>query len=155
MYKKVIYLLLFSFLIIGSVSAENNFTINDGFDVVNEYYSVNEENDMHLCIWDYDDELIRESYLQNDTDYLITPGYNNTYNTTYNSHGSLTTAQSYLTTGNAPLDYGILEIAEVDDKKYIFYTYIEYGTEDDWQICYDELMKFNENNNIEPIADAI
>ena len=147
--------MLFGFLIIGCVSAANDFKINDGFEVVNEYYSVNEENGMHLCIWDYDDELTQESYLQNDTDYRITPGDNNTYNTTYNSQGTLGATISYVNNGNISLDHGILEIAEVDGDKYIFYTYIESGSEDDWQICYDELMKFNENNNIEPLADAI
>ena len=155
MYKKVIYVLLFSFLIIGAASAANDFKINDGFDVVNEYYSVNEENGMHLCIWDYNDEIIQESYLQNDTDYRIAPGDNNTYNTTYNSHGTLSATMSYLENGNITLDHGILEVAEVNGDKYIFYTYIEYGSEDDWQICYDELMKFNENNNITPLADVI
>lgn len=155
MYKKVICALIFGFLIIGAASAANDFKINDGFDVINEYHSVCEENGMHLCIWDYDDEIIQESYLQNDTDYRITPGDNNTYNTTYNGQGTLGATLSYVSTGNVSLDHGILEIAEVNGEKYIFYTYIEEGSEDDWQICYDELMKFNENNNIEPLADAI
>lgn len=62
---------------------------------------------------------------------------------------------SYVSAGNVTLDHGILEIAEVNGDKYIFYAYIEDGSEGDWQICYDELMKFNENNNIEPLADAI
>ena len=60
-----------------------------------------------------------------------------------------------MTEGNITMDHGVLEIAEVDGKKYIFVTYVEEGTPDDWKACYDELMKFNENNNIEPIADAI
>lgn len=34
---------------------------------------------------------------------------------------------SYFKTGNFTLDYGILEVAEIDGDKYIFYTYIEYG----------------------------
>lgn len=155
MYKKVMCALLFGFLIIGAASAANDFKINDGFDVINEYHSLNEENGMHLCIWDYDDEIIQESYLQNDTGYRITPGDNNTYNTTYNGNGILSAVMSYIRTCNIPLDHGILEVAEVNGDKYIFYTYIEYGSEDDWQICYDELMKFNENNNITPSADAI
>ena len=87
---------------------------------------------MHLCIWDYDDEIIQESYLQNDTDYRIISGDNNTYNTTYNSHGTLGAAMSYVNTGNVTLDHGILEVAEVNGDKYIFYAYIEYGSEDDW-----------------------
>ena len=155
MYKKVICALLFGFLIIGAASAANDFKINDGFDVINEYHSINEENDMHLCIWDYDDEIIQESYLQNDTGYRITPGENNTYNTTYNGQGILSAVMSYIRTCSIPVDHGILEVAEVNGDKYIFYTYIEYGSEDDWQICYDELMKFNENNNITPLADVI
>ena len=48
-----------------------------------------------------------------------------------------------------------MEIVEVDGKKYIIMTYKELGTKEDWKICYDELMKFNENNNLEPIPDAI
>lgn len=80
MYKKTIFALLFIFLIIGAASAANDFKINAGFDAINEYHSVNEKNGMHLCIWDYDDEIIQESYLQNDTDYSIIPGDNNTYN---------------------------------------------------------------------------
>ena len=155
MYKKVICVLLFSFFIIGAASAANDFKINDGFDVINEYHSVNEENGMHLCIWDYDDEIIQESYLQNDTDYRITPGDNNTYNVTYNSHGTFGAAMSYVKNGTVTLDHGILEVAEVNGDKYIFYTYIENGIEDDWQKCFDELMKFNENNNIKPLADVV
>ncbi|MBR5503768.1 MAG: hypothetical protein IKV87_04935 [Methanobrevibacter sp.] len=147
--------MLFGFLIIGAASAANDFKINDGFDVINEYHSLNEENGMHLCIWDYNDELIQESYLQNNTDYRIISGDNNTYNTSYNCYGALDNAISYLRSGNIALDRGILEVAEVDGDKYIFYTYIEGGNDDDWQLCYDELMKFNENNNIEPLADAI
>lgn len=39
--------------------------------------------------------------------------------------------------------------------KYVIYDYIEGGSEDDWQLCHDELMKFNENNNVEPLSDTI
>ena len=155
MYKKVLYILLLGFLVIGAASAAQDFKINDGFTAVNEYYSVNEDNGMYLYTWEYDDEILQESYLQNDTDYRITPGDNNTYNVTYNSHGTLGAVMSYVETGNVTLDYGILEIAEVNGTKYIFMSYMEDGTEDDWQLCFDELMKFNENNNIEPLADAI
>lgn len=155
MYKKLVYVLLFGFLIIGVVSAANNFKINDGFNEVNEYYSVNEENGMFLYTWDYDDDLIRESYLQNDTDYKIVSGDNNTYNVTYNMHGTLGAVEDYIKEGNVSLDHGILEIAEVNGEKYIFMTYIEEGYDDDWKSCHDELMKFNENNGIEPLADAI
>lgn len=155
MYKKLVYVLLFGFLIIGVASAANNFKINDGFNEVNEYYSVNEENGMFLYTWDYDDDLIRESYLQNDTDYKIVSGDNNTYNVTYNMHGTLGAVEDYIKDGNVSLDHGILEIAEVNGEKYIFMTYIEEGYDDDWKSCHDELMKFNENNGIEPLADAI
>ena len=155
MYKKLVYVLLFGFLIIGVASAANNFKINDGFNEVNEYYSVNEENGMFLYTWDYDDDLIRESYLQNDTDYKIVSGDNNTYNVTSNMHGTLGAVVDYIKDGNVSLDHGILEIAEVNGEKYIFMTYIEEGYDDDWKSCHDELMKFNENNGIEPLADAI
>jgi hypothetical protein len=56
---------------------------------------------------------------------------------------------------NATMDHGILEIAEVDGDKYIIMSYLENGTDDDWKVCFDELMKFNENNGIVPLADAI
>ena len=147
--------LLFGFLIMGCACAANDFKINEGFDEVSEYYSVNEENGMQLCVWDYDDEGIQEAYLQNSTDYRITPGDNNTYNTSYNSQGTLGATISYASNGNVTLDYGVLEVVEVDGVKYIIYTYIDSGSKDDWQKCYDELMKFNENNNVEPLADAI
>ena len=62
---------------------------------------------------------------------------------------------SYVETGNVTLDHGILEITEIDGSKYIIMAYMDEGSEDDWKICFDELMKFNENNNIEPLADAI
>ena len=153
--KKVACILLFSFLIIGTASAAHEFKVNDGFTPVNEYYSENEDNGMHITTWDYDDEIIQESYLQNDTDYRIIPGDNNTYNVTYNSHGTLDAAMSYVKTGNVTLDHGILEIAEIDGTKYIIMAYMDEGSADDWKLCFDELMKFNENNNIEPLADAI
>ena len=69
MYKKIVCILLFGCIIIGAVSAAHDFKINDGFTEVNEYYSENEENGMRINTWDYDDEIIQESYLQNDTDY--------------------------------------------------------------------------------------
>ena len=155
MYRKLACIMLFCFLIIGTASAAHEFKVNDGFSKVNEYYSENEENGMRITTWDYDDEDIREAYLQNDTDYSIVPGDNNTYNVTYNSHGTLDAVMSYVETGNVTLDHGILEIAEIGGSKYIIMAYMDEGSEDDWKTCFDELMKFNENNNIEPLADAI
>ena len=155
MYKKLACILLFTFLIIGTASAAYEFKVNDGFTQVNEYYSENEDNGMRITTWDYDDEDIQDAYLQNDTDYSIIPGDNNTYNVTYNSHGTLEEAMSYAKNGNVTLDHGILEIAEIDESKYIIMAYMDEGSDDDWKICFDELMKFNENNNIEPLADAI
>lgn len=155
MYKRAVCILLFGLMIIGVASAANNFIINEGFSQVNEYYSINDDNGMTLKTWDYDDEGLREAYLQNDTDYLIVPGSNNTYNITYNAHGTLDSVVAYVNNENISMDHGILEIAEVNGDKYIFMTYMEEGTDNDWKICYDELMKFNENNNIEPMADAI
>ena len=155
MFKKLVCILLFGFLIIGAASAANDFKINDGFNEINEYYSVNDENGMILYIWEYDDDLIRDSYLQNDTDYEIVSGDNNTYNITYNYHGTLAAVKEKANDGNATMDHGILEIAEIDGEKYIFMTYLEEGSDKDWKLCHDELMKFNENNGIEPLADAI
>ncbi len=62
---------------------------------------------------------------------------------------------SYVETENVTLDHGILEITEIDGSKYIIMAYMDEGSEDDWKNCFDELMKFNESNNIEPLADAI
>ena len=64
------------------------------------------------------------------------------------------TAKYFTYQGICTSYYG-LEIAEFDGNKYIFMVYKEKGTPDDWKYCYDELMKFNANNNIEPMADAI
>ena len=147
-------ILIFVFLIIGAANAAD-FKINYGFVSVNEYYATNNETNMTLYTWDYDDELIKESYLQNDTDYGIVSGDNNTYNISYHSGSQMMDAISYVRSGNINADYGVLEIAEVDGVKHIFMVYKEFGTPDDWKDCYDELMKFNANNNIEPIADAI
>ena len=154
MYKKVFAIILLSFLIIGAASAAD-FKINDGFEQWSDYVFKNDETGMDLYTWDYDDEYILESYLQNSSDYNIVSGDNNTYNVTYNFDTEISQVTSYLTSGNIGMDHGVLEIAEVDGKKYIFMTYVEEGSPDDLKACYDELMKFNENNNIEPIADAI
>lgn len=154
MYKKVICILLFGFLIIGAVSAAHDFKANDGFTQVNEYYSENDENGMRITTWLYDDEL-QESYLQNDTDYRIVPGDSNTYNVSYNSHSLMGIVKAYVTAGNVTVDHGILELAEIDGDKYIIMAYMDDGTKDDWKTCYDELMKFNGNNDIVPLADAI
>lgn len=154
MYKKMICILLFCFLIIGAVSAAD-FKINEGFNEVTEYYSVNEENGMTLCTWEYDDEDVQESYFQNSTDYKIVPGDNNIYNTTYMSYGTLNATLAYVSGGNVTLDHGCLEIVKVDGVKYVIYAHIEGESEADWQLCHDELMKFNENNNLKPLADAI
>ena len=155
MIKKLSVFIILCFLIMGAASAAHDFKINDGFTAVNEYYSVNDENGMRINTWDYDDELTQESYLQNDTDYRIVPGDGNTYNVSYNSHSPFGLLMTYMTTGNVSVDHGILEIAEIDGDKYIIMAYMDDGTKDDWKLCFDELMKFNENNNIEPLADAI
>ena len=154
MYKKFLTILIFIFLIIGAVNAAD-FKINDGFNLVNEHYSTNEDNHTTLYTWDYNDELLQESYLQNDTDYSIVSGDNNTYNITYHAGSGFSDTLSYVSSGNINVDYGVLEIAEFEGNKYIFMVYKEKGTPDDWKYCYDELMKFNANNNIEPMADAI
>lgn len=153
MYKKIFALLFLSFLVIGAASAAD-FKINDGFTAKNECVSVNEETGMYLCTWEYD-ELMQESYLQNDTDYIIVSGDNNTYNTTYDRRGVIVDALKYMVTGDINLEHGVLEVAEHNGQKYVIYTFIEEGPQEDWEICHEELMKFNENNNIEPIADAI
>ena len=155
MIRKLSIFIILCFLIMGAANAAHDFKVNDGFTAVNEYFSMNEENGMRISTWDYDDELIQESYLQNDTDYRIVPGDNNTYNVSYNAHSVFGLVMSYMTTGNVPIDHGILEIAEIGGDKYIIMAYMDDGTKDDWKLCYDELMKFNENNNIEPLADAI
>ena len=155
MYKKIVCILLFGFIVIGAASAAHDFEINDGFTKISEEYSFNNETGMDLTTWEYDDEILQEAYLQNDTDYRIVPGDNNTYNVSYNAKGTIGAAMSYISSGNATVDHGILEIAEVDGVKYIIMAYMGDGTPDDWKLCYDELMKFNENNGIEPLADAI
>ena len=139
---------------IGAANAAKDFKANDGFTQVNEYYSENDENGMRITTWEYDEEL-RESYLQNDTDYRIVSGDNNTYNVTYNSMGTMDLIMSGIDKENVTMDHAILEIAEIDGDKYIIMAYMDDGTEDDWKICFDELMKFNQNNDIEPLADAI
>ena len=155
MYKKLACTLLLCFLIIGTASAAHEFKINDGFTQVTEYFSENDENGMRISTWDYDDEILQEAYLQNDTNYIISSGDNNTYNVTCNNHETLDVALSYVGSGNVTLDHGILEIAEIDGSKYIIMAYMDEGSEEDWKTCFDELMKFNENNAIEPLADAI
>ena len=155
MYKKLMIFLLLGFLVIGAASAVDGIQVNDGFNATSDASYTNEELDMDLYTWDYDDEIIREAYLQNDTDYKIVESDNNTYNVTYCFQSEITGAMSYLTSGEIPLDYGTLEIAEINGKKYIIMTYVEEGNIDDLERCYDELMKFNELNNIEPLADAI
>ena len=154
MFKNTIVILIIGFLAITAVNAAE-FIINDGFTPVNENYAINEQENMLLYTWDYDDELIRLGYLENDTGYTIVSGDNNTYNVTYHSGSNVSDAISYVTSGNIKVDYGVLEVVEVDGKKYIFMVYKEKGTAEDMHKCYDELMKFNANNNIEPIADAV
>lgn len=154
MYKKLFLCVVLSFIVLGAASAAD-FKINDGFTPQSDYYSLNEDEGLYLCTWDYDDELIQEAYLMNDTGYIIVQGDNNTYNTSYDSAGNLQDVLSYLTRANIIVDHGVLEVAEVDGKKYVFMVYKNAGTSDDWKTCYDELMIFNENNNIEPLADAI
>ena len=153
MYKKLLIPLLLAFIVIGAASAAD-FKINEGFTPQTEYFSTNDDG-MYLCTWDYDDEMTREAYLENSTGYFIIEGDNNTYNTTYDTGNGVQDVISYVTSGNLATDCGVLEIAEYDGKKYIFFVYKESGSPKDWKACYDELMKFNENNKIEPIADAI
>lgn len=153
MFKKLFALLLLIFLVIGAASAAD-FKLNDGFEQVTEYFSVNNETGMTICTWDYD-ESVQEYYLQNGTGYIIVPGDNNTYNITEDDGSEIVNVISYVTSGKSGLTYGVLEKIELEGKEYVIYAYMEKATPDDWKACYDELMKFNENNNIEPIPDAI
>ena len=154
MYRKLFAFLILGFLVIGAASAAD-FKLNDGFEQVTEYFSINNETGMTICTWDYDDEMVQEAYLQNSSTYSIVAGDNNTYNTTDHTSSEVGDVMSYMTTGNIGLDQGVLEIAEYNGNKYVIFAYMENASPDDWKACYDELMKFNENNNIEPIADAI
>ncbi len=153
MYKKILAFLLLGFLVIGAASA-SDFKINEGFEPVTEYFSVNNETGMTICTWDYGDEMV-QTYLENSSDYKIVLGDNNTYNTTEKTTSEISDLMSVLKNESINLTHGVLEIAECEGNQYIFYAYIEKGSSDDWKTCYDELMKFNENNNIKPIADAI
>ena len=153
MFKKLFALLLLSFLVIGAASAAD-FKLNDGFEQVTEYFSMNNETGTTICTWDYD-ETVQEYYLQNGTGYIIVPGDNNTYNVTEDNGNEIGNVISYVTSGKSGLTYGVLEKIELEGKDYVIYAFIEKASPDDWKACYDELMKFNENNNVEPIADVI
>jgi hypothetical protein len=153
MYKNLICILLFGFLIVGAVGA-HDFKLNDGFSEVTEYYSMNDDG-MRISTWDYNDTDLREAYLENSTHYTIVSGDNDTYNVTYDTNDAMDSIILNVSDENATMDHGILEIAEVDGNKYIIMSYLENGTDADWKSCYDELMKFNENNAIVPLADAI
>ena len=153
MFKKLFALLLLSFLVIGAASAAD-FKLNDGFEQVTDYFSMNNETGMTICTWDYD-ETVQEYYLQNGTGYIIVPGDNNTYNVTEDNGNEIGNVISYVTSGKSGLTYGVLEKIELEGKDYVIYAFIEKATPDDWKACYDELMKFNENNNVEPLADAL
>lgn len=153
MFKKLFALLLLSFLVIGAASAAD-FKLNDGFEQVTDYFSMNNETGMTICTWDYD-ETVQEYYLQNGTGYVIVAGDNNTYNVTEDNGNEIGHVISYATSGKSALTYGVLEKIELDGKDYVIYAFIEKATPDDWKACYDELMKFNENNNVEPLADAL
>lgn len=153
MYRKLFALLILGFLVIGAASAAD-FKINDGFEEVTEYFSVNNETGMTLCTWE-NDESVQEYYLQNGTGYIIVAGDNNTCNVTEDDVNGIEHAISYVTTGKVGLTYGVLEKVEFEGNEYVIFAYMEKASPDDWKACYDELMKFNENNNIEPMADAI
>ena len=153
MFKKLFALLLLSFLVIGAASAAD-FKLNDGFEKVTDYFSENNETGMTICTWDYD-ESVQEFYLQNGTGYIIVAGDNNTYNITEDDGSEIGNVISYVTSGKSGLTYGVLEKIELEGKEYVIYAYMEKATPDNWKDCYDELMKFNENNNVEPLADAL
>ena len=153
MFKKLFALLLLSFLVIGAASAAD-FKLNDGFEKVTDYFSENNETGMTICTWDYD-ETVQEYYLQNGTGYIIVEGDNNTYNITEDDGSEIGNVISYVTSGKSGLTYGVLEKIELEGKEYVIYAYMEKATPDNWKDCYDELMKFNENNNVEPLADAL
>ena len=153
MFKKLFALLLLSFLVIGAASAAD-FKLNDGFEQVTDYFSVNNETGMTICTWDYD-ETVQEYYLQNGTGYIIVEGDNNTYNITEDDGSEIGNVIYYVTSGKSGLTYGVLEKIGLEGKEYVIFAYMENATPDNWKDCYDELMKFNENNNVEPLADAI
>ncbi len=153
MYRKLLAFLILGFLVIGAASAAD-FKINDGFEEVTEYFSVNNETGMTLCTWE-NDESVQEYYLQNGTGYIIVEGDSNTYNVTEDDSSEIGHAISYVTSGKAALTYGVLEKVEFEGKEYVIFAYMEKASPDDWKACYDELMKFNENNNVEPLADAL
>ena len=61
MYRRLLAFLILGFLVIGAASAAD-FKINDGFEEVTEYFSVNNETGMTLCTWE-NDESVQEYYL--------------------------------------------------------------------------------------------
>ena len=122
MIKKIFALLILSFLVIGAASAAD-FKLNDGFEQVTEFFSANNETGMTICTWDYDDS-VKEYYLQNDTDYIIVEGDNNTYNTTEHTSSEMGDVMNYMTSGNIGLSYGVLEIAiKFNFRKILFFLF--------------------------------
>ena len=123
MFKKLFALLLLSFLVIGAASAAD-FKLNDGFEQVTEYFSMNNETGMTICTWDYD-ETVQEYYLQNGTGYIIVPGDNNTYNVTEDNGNEIGNVISYVTSGKSGLTYGVLEKIELEGKDYVIYALLK------------------------------
>ncbi len=143
MFKKVFLGLILCFILVGAVSAVDitSFTALDDFEDVGDgvyvLYDTFKQPQQVLSVVAHT-EHDAEDYLTNDTEngYTVYEYENNTYNFVDESMD----------------EKGSFELIEVDGKMFIV-DFAKYGidNEKDFNETFDDLMKFNELNGVEPI----
>ncbi len=143
MFKKVFLGLILCLILVSAVSAidTTSFTVPDDFEDVGDgvyvLYDTLKEPQQVLSVVSHT-EHDADDYLTNDTvnGYTVYPCENNTYNFVDKSMD----------------EKGSFELIEVDGEMFII-DFAEYGIDDasDFNETFDNLMKFNELNGVEPI----
>lgn len=139
--KKLILSILCLFLIIGVAYATSDFKVpKDLHKIATDNYV--DEKGHNINIQNYTEDSYK-TWFENDTGYLVQK---------YNNNDSF-----YLYADSSEVDpnkaeaVGILEIVEIDGKKYIISSWTPKEDKKDMEIIWENLLEFNKLNKLTPI----
>ena len=139
--KKIIILLLFTFLVIGAAYATQEFKVpNDLHKISVSTYA--DEKGHNLVIENYT-ENSHKTWFENDTGYLVQKYSNNDSFYLY--------ADSSEVDPNKAEAVGILEVVEIDRNKYIINSWTPKEDNKDMELIWENLLEFNKLNKLTPI----
>ena len=139
--KKILIALLFTFLLIGTVYATQEFqTPKDLHKIAINTYA--DEKGHNLDILNYTDSS-HKTWFENDTGYLVQKYKNNDSFYIY--------ADSSEVDPNKAEAVGIIEVVEYDGAKYIINSWTPKEDNKDMELIWENLLEFNKLNKLTPI----